>query len=736
LPKEMKQVPQWHLWRMEDGRKIPYQIDGVQKAKSNDPATWSFYEDAVQAASDMADDGFNLAFTLGVSGQFVGIDADDAFDGDFLKPWAYKLWNAVRERSYAEVSPSGTGFKCILVGQKPDGMRCVYKQDGGQIEVYDNARFWAITGEEIEPFTGIDGSIGRFADCDFGGIFDSQPVPAPSSSKIVPIEPYRDDWFREQTFLEATGVPTSDRNNSTFRVAGHIASFGRGVEETIEFLRPWFERMPQQPTPFSYEEFERTVRSAFVNGTPRGDKGQSTSTYGQEIVVLDGLEVFEEQEEVEEATPVVQKKPSDPSWQIPECVFRDGGFIEKWIDWCSSSMRRHQPELALAGALHTLSLALSRTYMDDSSYETMPNLYTVAVGRSGCGKDTPRKKVIEFLKLAGHSDLNGPAVLDSSAGLAARLVNHPSTGLLLDEIGEVFAMLGDSRTPQHFKKLATMLKQMFSDSGKIGVQPRMLASDDNKQNDPVDYPHLHIMGTATPEKMLRGVTDDQIEDGLMGRFMLFFACDTPQKKSVTKSQAPHGLIEHFKRYRGDITETSITDDLLSDVGGSPITHIKQIRRTPEAESRLEQHYDDIYDKNDSDYLKGNQNTRVNVWNRVAEKTAKLALLFAASRCPDPRTCEITIEDANRAILLSNMLANRVVAAYNERCASEYEEQLDFVYSQIPSSWITEAALHHAARRVNPVLRERIINDLLRSGRISKAVKGSKFMYSNLTDRDL
>lgn len=729
----MMEARNWHLWRMENGRKIPYQVDGVSKAKSNDPATWASYEEAVEAMESL--EGFQLAFTLGTDDDnFTGIDADDAFAEDgSLHPWAKELYELIKDFSYVEYSPSGTGFKAVLINSKASYMRSVYKQSPGQIEIYDNARFWAYTGQAISdslrPSTGIEVMKAYHW---IHGNFE-----APKASKPrIPIEPSRDDWFRENEYMSKVESPAQGgRNEWTFKVAGHIASFGRSEEETLRFLRPYYDTMPQGGRDhFSLEEFESAIRSSFRNGTAREDKGASTYSPSSEIVVLDGLDVFSS--DFTEETPMPVRdiiKPTDKSMQIPEDIWRDGGFIEKWTDWCMSTMRREQPELALSAALHVMSLALSRRYSDDSEHMTMPNMYTIAVGRSGCGKEMPRKKIAEFLDMSESGSLNGPGVFDSSAGLASHVVKNPSCGYMLDEVGDMMAQLAERGCPHHFRKLSLTLKTLYSGSGSKGVQPRCLAGDDGGKNDSVDYPHVHIYGTTTPEKLLRSVTDDQIEDGLMGRFMLFFASDSPKKSKAKKSGTPHGLIEHFRRYRGDFGSTAITDDLLNDVGGEAATNIMEITRTDEAADRLDDHYDAIYDRNEEKGSSDGESVSLNVWNRASEKTAKLALLFAASREPDPAKCKITLEDANRAIRLSNFLTRRVVVAYNERVASEYEKDRDFVYSNVPAGWITEAQLNHRCRRITPRLRDQIISDLLKSETITKGLKGGRIVYSSTTE---
>jgi primase-polymerase (primpol)-like protein len=53
IPEEIRELKQWHNWKDCNGIKIPIQVNG-DNAKSNDPSTWSSFDEAVatrQAAS-------------------------------------------------------------------------------------------------------------------------------------------------------------------------------------------------------------------------------------------------------------------------------------------------------------------------------------------------------------------------------------------------------------------------------------------------------------------------------------------------------------------------------------------------------------------------------------------------------------------------------------------------------------------------------------------------------------
>jgi putative DNA primase/helicase len=148
VPDDLAELDQWVLWRLEqvNGRetKVPYSIRG-QKASSTDPRTWSPFDVAVKTWRRQPQQYAGPGFVFVKGGGIVGIDLDDCLDseGD-LKPWA----RGVVERfydCYTEISPSGQGLKIWARGALPANLPGV-KVGDGRIEMYDRARYFAVTG--------------------------------------------------------------------------------------------------------------------------------------------------------------------------------------------------------------------------------------------------------------------------------------------------------------------------------------------------------------------------------------------------------------------------------------------------------------------------------------------------------------------------------------------------------------------------------------------------------------
>lgn len=163
IPASIKAIDRWVVWRSipdADGgkpKKMPINPKTGRAASVSDHTTWTTLEEALgylRSNSDLA----GLMFVLCECSRIVGIDLDNCI-GEDLQVSKEAVELIAEFDTYTEASPSGTGFKMLLWGEKP-GSACRKKDVFGcsEIEIYEHARFWAMTGNvvsgvssEIEP---------------------------------------------------------------------------------------------------------------------------------------------------------------------------------------------------------------------------------------------------------------------------------------------------------------------------------------------------------------------------------------------------------------------------------------------------------------------------------------------------------------------------------------------------------------------------------------------------------
>lgn len=144
IPPGLRAEQRWVLWKYEerDGKrtKVPQKPSG-QKASSTDPQSWVSFEEALSA---LKNDFQGLGFVLGDG--WVGLDFDQCLTSE-VPSEVWELVNALD--GYAEISPSGRGVHIICRGKLPKGPRRFTVSWAKGAEIYDQGRFFTVTGKAL-----------------------------------------------------------------------------------------------------------------------------------------------------------------------------------------------------------------------------------------------------------------------------------------------------------------------------------------------------------------------------------------------------------------------------------------------------------------------------------------------------------------------------------------------------------------------------------------------------------
>ncbi|MFC7237633.1 hypothetical protein ACFQS4_05275 [Saliphagus sp. GCM10025317] len=146
IPEKLRNRDQWLCWRSEDrdgkSTKVPIDPKTGSFASSTDDTTWSDFDSVLAYSHAGTADGIGFVFTP--NDPFVGIDLDDCRDPETGRPDTVIKSIVQQLDSYTEVSPSGTGYHVLVEGALPSG-----RNRRGQIELYDHARYFTVTGDRV-----------------------------------------------------------------------------------------------------------------------------------------------------------------------------------------------------------------------------------------------------------------------------------------------------------------------------------------------------------------------------------------------------------------------------------------------------------------------------------------------------------------------------------------------------------------------------------------------------------
>jgi len=162
LPADVEDRERWIAWKAtDDGRKVPrapWLTGGDAFVSAQDPDVWVDLETAETWLEKLS--GFDLAYNIPDRDEhdtdLVLVDYDDARDPETGEIHATVREHLQRADSYSDVSTSGTGVHILCRGQLPDGVKSIEAElpddeafPDAEIEVYDSARFVAMTGTHI-----------------------------------------------------------------------------------------------------------------------------------------------------------------------------------------------------------------------------------------------------------------------------------------------------------------------------------------------------------------------------------------------------------------------------------------------------------------------------------------------------------------------------------------------------------------------------------------------------------
>jgi putative DNA primase/helicase len=152
IPEQLRAIPNWLGWRWEwsdksqNWNKRPKAIGGGNGSSTNS-ATWCDFQTAIADADNF--DGLGLA--MGKHGiGLVGIDIDNCRDPRTGKLSDFAQSIVDQQRTYTEISPSGTGVKLWLLCDDCDRLDSYGRQNNAVgLEVYWHGRYFTVTSELV-----------------------------------------------------------------------------------------------------------------------------------------------------------------------------------------------------------------------------------------------------------------------------------------------------------------------------------------------------------------------------------------------------------------------------------------------------------------------------------------------------------------------------------------------------------------------------------------------------------
>lgn len=437
IPRKLRDRDRWVVWRGEkrNGKttKVPYRPDG-RKASSTKPATWCSFKEAY--AAFRADDFDGVGYVFSADDPFVGIDLDHCRDveTDEIAPWAQKIIDKLD--SYTEISPSGRGLHIIVRGGLPPG-----GNRRGDIEMYDHARFFCMTGDHLEGTPETIKQRPKALARLHRRVFRDEHPPAPPSGGYGDAARLADD--------ELIGKAKASKNGARFTALydggweQHYVSPSEADLALVGRLAWW--------TDHDAKRIDRLFRQSGLMRPKWNQVHYSDGrTYGQGTVekacgggkrLSDHIEGEFDQTETlrfRTAREISRSTPEKPPWRVPP--FLADGSITELVG---------QPK---ASGKTTLAMRLARAVLDGGDFLGQQTVRSPAVvmlteERSSSFREALRRAGLEDcrnLHVLTHQDAAGeswPTIVEAAA---AKCRKTRAKVLIVDTLPKFVGLTGDA----------------------------------------------------------------------------------------------------------------------------------------------------------------------------------------------------------------------------------------------------------------------------------------------------
>lgn len=715
---DIKEIPRWICWKRKgEGTKVPTNKFGEPDSCLN-PINWMSFDEASEAFELYRSHVDGIGFVIDGSDGVCGVDLDDASHQWDVKEWALPIYEKLK-KTYHEISPSMTGLKFWGIGKRPADSKTQVKVSHGSIECYDSGRWFAWTGLHLgaEPMPVVD--IQEEIDWLYATYFPkSQTQEIKERAHVVSVYGGGGSFDnRLRGYIaacQADPITNGERNNRLFKIAAGLMEFEHDGQRLSESqLRDWVSEVNAGLSePLPDEEIAAMVRSV-TKRPPRAIKENRP----MELAMVPGVDLSSIISSLEPSPePTLTPLAAEP---FPmDCLFAPG-FIGTFVSEMLESALYPQPQIAWGAAMSLLSVITGRKIEDYQGTRT--NLYFVAVAPTASGKEHYRGCVMQVLEEAGGGDLIGHERIASNAGLVSKLMVHPSSLWCLDELGRMLEAIRKSDgKAAHLHSIVSVLLQLYSSANRTW---RGDAYADPDRNPVINQPHLTVYGSTTPEAFWDSLDGRSLQDGFVGRLSPVYGSYVDRNVSAAKYLPSPQVVEFVRSW---VNYNPGGGDLSAD---NPVAAV--IQRSDEAHERWCEHVDGINDRRRHEPAE-----RAAIWSRVAERSAKFAMLYAVSRMPDGDDLvrPISIADMDRAIKASNWIARAMLREWTEKAMSTDHERL-FVRVKAAISEACQGKLtprwriNRSLRFVNARTRDEIITQLIESGEVAVSEVDGKVCYA-------
>lgn len=390
------------------------------------------------------------------------------------------------------------GFTVDFIGEvKTDALKLHDLQQQRELDILDNGdqvlrdprKVPGIVGQFCTAFNieaALDFIPGNFTHADTGGEWDGRRLDFTKGSGGKGGAYIHSDQLHLINMQNHAPCNTQGTALNAFDLV-RIYKFG-DLDPMDPFLRLDVTTLP------SHQAMSAWAQDQLVENVPDVDQTGHTDTETAAVDVLPAKK---------------PKAPKGPQYPLPY-----QGPMADMVAAVLRSTKVKQPELTVLGVLIGMAGACGGHYRLPSGMRL--NLYGLNISPSGSGKDTIRYATRKVAEAAMATTLGCPA---SGQGLQDALPEGGGVLVETDEAGHLFAGMNSKNGASYSIELAKIFLELFS-AGQGSYKTRLKAKSKTETGSrTLPHPSVSFCGSTTREKLSTALTDDNVTDGLIGRFL-------------------------------------------------------------------------------------------------------------------------------------------------------------------------------------------------------------------------
>ncbi len=528
IPEELRVLPQWVCFAVEDDRKVPYTPGTDSNAASNRPRDWRSFETAL--ADVRSGRRQHIGFCFASSDPFIFIDLDDPADST-------QRMISDRLSGYQQRSVGGNGVHIIVKGSFEGPGRHPKEPDAG---IFKECRFCLMTGDVLEGKEDISSPDQEDIDRIYQWLSKGASSRDSVSADLVEYETSipdmtvfelgcdRFDKYRDLSNGEWEKYPEYGGDHST---ADHaFIAMLCDLTECNAQVRWLFEHSGMWNDDRAAKKQAHGGVSNYVDRTIRKIRGKQDNE--RRLIAEHPLEF---------GPPAVEPVPAPPSAKTsPKPKIKpsvksgsskgDASMIDSLPPGLIKEVARYSfqtsfyalQESSLAVAFMLFSGMCGRGYMTPTKQGL--NLWWILVGGTSCGKDEYQKGLKRIIHILGKNNRNirnifGGEVV-SGPGLETVFQESPRYISYIPEFGDTFRSLANPTAPEYIQTLRRGLLNSFNSAGVGGSSEGRRKANGSGDKTYVERPCLCIAGEATPESLYGGMSLRELATGFLQRFIL------------------------------------------------------------------------------------------------------------------------------------------------------------------------------------------------------------------------